>query len=819
MSNCSVAAESVDNDCLLRALRALKNGDFSVRLAPGEGAIDRDVARAFNELADTGSALAGELKRCAHEVAVQGELGSRPAAAGFTGRWRDMADDVGRVTGVLATQVRLASRSAQAMAEGDFSRELRGDERGELGGLRDALNRMSRQLLQATQRNSEENWLNTNLAKCIRLLQARGDLASISRGMLCELSGLLQAHGAYFYARSAGAAGLELQLLSTHDAELVGEQGAVMRVRERLVEECCQHKRRVLETAAGPDGLMHWVTLPVLFEGEIHAIVQLATPKPLGAGQLALVDQLAESIGILINMMEANARTGELLEQSQTLTGELQNRQEALKLTNDRLERQAEGLRRSESLLRAQQDDLRRSNEELQRRAKLLSEQMEQVERRNREVEQARAMLEEKAEQLALSSRYKSEFLANMSHELRTPLNSLLILAKILAQNAGANLSHKQVEYAHTIYAAGTDLLSLINDILDLAKIESGTVTVHVDSDPFSELKQYVERTFRQIAQHKGLQFEVEIDPALPEAIQTDGKRLQQVLKNLLSNAFKFTERGAVSLKIARVDAGWTGGHAELDRNANVVAFSVSDTGIGIPQDKQGVIFEAFRQADGTTSRRFGGTGLGLSISRELARLLGGQIRVTSAPGKGSTFVLYLPLTHRALEAEAKAHPARGMAGHAEARAPAAPQRGWTRAAPKAPSAEVGKSLVGRKVLVVDDDIRNIFALTASLEQYGLVVMNAESGKDGIETLKTEPGIEAVLMDIMMPELDGYDTIRIIRSLERFRNIPIIAITAQAMKEDRDKCLEAGATEYLSKPVNTDQLALLLRGLLVRGAN
>jgi CheY-like chemotaxis protein/nitrogen-specific signal transduction histidine kinase len=713
------------------------------------------------------------------------------------------------------------------------------------------------------------------------------------------------------------------------------------------------------------------------------------------------------------------------------------------------------------------------------------------VEYKNREVEQAKAALEEKAEQLALSSRYKSEFLANMSHELRTPLNSLLILAKLLEDNAANNLTPKQIEYAQTIHAAGADLLLIINDILDLAKIESGTVTLNIAPERFSELGDYVERTFRQVANDKKLNFDVAMDSELATTIQTDAKRLQQILKNLLSNAFKFTEHGSVLLRIEPAAAGWTPLHVQLAEAGQVVAFSVIDTGIGIPAAKQAVIFEAFQQADGTTSRQFGGTGLGLSISRELARLLGGEIQVSSAPGKGSTFTLYLPLAHRPLSPKQRAaaavsplphlNPAyseeevEGILAKDEAPRGSRPEihddreniqpgdrvvliveddvrfastlldlvrengfkgvvalngrtaltlvrellpdaitldlrlpdmDGWavldlikhdpevrhipvnviscadhihrcfhmgalgivqkpaakaaleealarTRAfierdvktvlvangdaqnrngivealrsdgievaamesgrealenlqrtrydcvvvgpelndmnavdllkkfAKTERSAEVPvvmhgaerfdrsgqdslrelaeviilknvasteavleettlflhqavkalpeknrrllverqkatRELAGARVLVVDDDIRNIYALTGALEQHGMIVINAENGKDGIEMLKKHPDTDVVLMDIMMPELDGYDTMRVIRGLDQFKDLPIIAITAKAMKDDRKKCIEAGASDYIAKPVNLEQLLSLFRVWLSR---
>jgi len=581
--------------------------------------------------------------------------------------------------------------------------------------------------------------------------------------------------------------------------------------------------------------------MPVLFEGEVKAVIELASLRHFSEAHLTFLEQLTESIGIVFNTIEATMRTERLLTQSQSLTSELQR----------------------------QQEELQRTNQRLQENARQLSEQMKQVEYKNREVELAKAALEEKAGQLALSSRYKSEFLANMSHELRTPLNSLLILAQLMAENPASNLTPKQIEYAQTIYAAGNDLLALINDVLDLAKVESGTVTLNIASESFPELRDYLDRAFRQAGRDKDLQFRISMDRDLPPAILTDAKRLRQILKNLLSNAFKFTARGAVSLNVAMVTSGWTQGHRVLEGAGKVVAFSVIDTGIGIAPDKQQIIFEAFQQADGTTSRHFGGTGLGLSISFELSRLLGGEIKVQSSPGKGSTFTLYLPLVQKAQDdnsrqegmvkpvasnqlqvvtVESGRHERELPAGagidglvagqgvadrsHAEkVRGLAQPVRSVpaqilqnvirdvpnARQRPQSGSGRFVPELAGKKVLLVDDDIRNIFALSSVLELRGMTVLNAENGVDGIEMLKNNPQIDIILMDMMMPDLDGYATIRAMRGVERFGNVPIIGVSAKAMKGDREKCIEAGASDYISKPVNVDQLLSLMREWLVRG--
>ncbi|HEU4441576.1 MAG TPA: ATP-binding protein, partial [Burkholderiales bacterium] len=602
---------------------------------------------------------------------------------------------------------------------------------------------------------------------------------------------------------------------------------------EGLVGQCAFEKKRVLLSQAPSDYVRigsalgsgvpaSIIILPVLFEGQVKAVIELASFSKFSEIHQTFLDQLTESIGVVLHTIAANMQTEYLLHQSQSLTAELQSQQEELKKTNDRLEQQALNLQKSEALLKSKQEELRSANEQLQEKARQLSEQMHQVEFKNREIEQARAALEEKAEQLSLSSRYKSEFLANMSHELRTPLNSLLILARLLADNVGGNLTPKQVEFARTIHSSGAELLALINDILDLAKIESGTVTLNITAERFEDVVDSVERTFRQMANDKGLEFVVALGPELPPAMQTDGKRLQQILTNLLSNAFKFTSKGEVRLAIEPATTGWSLGHPVLDRADPAIAFSVIDTGIGIPANKQRLIFEAFQQADGSTSREYGGTGLGLSISRELARLLGGEIRVSSVPGKGSTFTLYLPLDYRP-SGEAPSL-ASGVEIDSEEARDAEPQIEFQPAdshlAPVSgdEAAHLAKkaapALEGRKVLVVDDDIRNVFAMTSALETHQMRVLHAESGKEGIETLKRERDIDLVLMDVMMPGLDGLDTMRIVRQLEGYRDLPIVAVTAKAMIGDREKCIEAGANDYIAKPVNVDVLlATLWRAL------
>ncbi|MBA2635600.1 MAG: response regulator, partial [Sphingomonas sp.] len=672
--------------------------------------------------------------------------------------------------------------------------------------------------------------------------------------------------------------------------------------------------------------------LPALFEDEVKAVIELASFSEFRDTHQSFLNQLMESVGIVLNTIAATMRTEGLLKQSQLLTQELQARQ---------------------TELTTKQEELHATNEELQEKAQLLENEKKQVEAKNLEIEMARRAVEEKAEQLALTSKYKSEFLANMSHELRTPLNSLLILSKLLSDNPQRNLNDKQVEFAKTIHGAGSDLLSLINDILDLSKIESGTVTIEVGDMPMMSLKQHMERTFRQLAADKGLDFNVNFDPKLPEAISTDEKRLQQIVLNLLSNAFKFTAHGGVTLDVSCATSGWSANHPALRNAETAIEIAVTDTGIGIPEDKQKLIFEAFQQADGTTSRKYGGTGLGLSISREIARLLGGELQVRSKPGEGSTFTLFVPLeaasagvaaqggsyaryensgalvpTAIAMEFDvtddrdrlgddpfvliveddptfaailldlARDAGLKGVVSTAGAgtlamarklqpnaitldlglndidgfvlldllkhdpetahmpihvisgadrsdavitmgalsvtEKPAEQQdlaklfRDVLRKSKKKPgrrspaqknaalaSREV-MELAGTRVLIVDDDIRNIFSLTSVLESYDVDVVHAERGKDGIQILEQTEAIDVALIDIMMPDMDGYETMRQIRRRPALVDLPLIAVTAKAMKGDRQKCLDAGASDYIAKPVDIDLLLALLRVWIAR---
>jgi HAMP domain-containing protein/CheY-like chemotaxis protein/signal transduction histidine kinase len=1043
---------------IVKVVTAVANGELTRKLtvqAKGEVAA---LADTINNMTDTLATFADQVTTVAREVGVEGRLGGQANVPGAAGTWKDLTGNVNLLADNLTNQVRAIAEVATAVTKGDLTRSVQVEASGEVAELKDYINTMIDNLRLTTDRNNEQDWLKTNLARFTGMLQGQRDLTTVGQMLLSELAPLVNAQQGVIYQMEEEERG-NMVLLSVFADSAENGHSRRVHVGEGLVGQCAAEKRRMLITDVPSNAIpirsglfeavpRNVIVLPVLFEDRVKAVIELATLSVFTASHLAFLEQLTASIGIVLNSIEATMQTEGLLKQSQQLAAELQT----------------------------QQTELQQTNEQLAQKAQQLAEQNVEVERKNQEIEQARRAVEEKAKELALTSKYKSEFLANMSHELRTPLNSILVLGQQLNDNPDGNLTPKQVEFARTIHGAGTDLLNLITDILDLSKIESGTVSVQAEEVFFASLLDMIARPFRHEAESRKLNFEIQTDPNLTRSMVTDSKRLQQVLKNLLSNAFKFTEHGSVRLKVFAAESGWSEDHTVLGKLTSVIAFEVTDTGIGIPSEKQRLIFEAFQQADAGTSRKYGGTGLGLAISRELAGLLGGEIQLRSAPDKGSTFTLYLPQTYigpatgvspsdartspalltrepsavatersieripddredlkdddailliveddphyarllcdlsrekgfkvlvanrgaDALELAREFHPTavsldvflpdmlgwtvlnhfkqdptmrhipvqmltldedrqHGLASGAFAYVtkPTTPgelegafvrikeytersrkrllvveddpgeqlsiqellgyddidvQVAATGSAALAAVAEepfdcvvldlrlpdmsgfdilerfrddpslnhlpvvvfTGKdlspeedarlhmlarsvvvkgvesperlldetalflhrvvtdlppekqrmldrlhhsddALVGKKVLVVDDDVRNIFALSSVLERRGMTVLTAGTGREAISTLESTPDVAIVLMDIMMPEMDGYETMQVIRQNPSFRRLPIVALTAKAMKGDREKCLEAGASEYLAKPVNTEQLLSALR--------
>ncbi|MFF6808977.1 HAMP domain-containing protein [Streptomyces sp. NPDC012403] len=834
---------------------AIAKGDLTKKIDIDARGEILELKTTINTMVDQLSSFAEEVTRVAREVGTEGQLGGQARVRDVDGTWRDLTESVNEMAGNLTRQVRAIARVATAVTRGDLNLKIDVDASGEIQELQDYINKMIANLRDTTIANKEQDWLKGNLARISALMQGRRDLEDVASLIMSELTPVVSAqHGAFFLAmplvdgedlNAADDDQFELRMLGSYGYSM-GSMPTSFRPGEGLIGTAAMEKRTILVQDA-PSGYLkissglgeappaQVIVLPVLFEGKVLGVIELASFTPFTHIQKDFLNQIAEMIATSVNTISVNTKTERLLSQSQELTEQLR-------------ERSAE--------LEQRQKALQASNAELEEKAELLARQNRDIEVKNTEIEEARQVLEERAEQLAVSMRYKSEFLANMSHELRTPLNSLLILAKLLADNAEGNLSPKQVEFAETIHGAGSDLLQLINDILDLSKVEAGKMDVSPTRIALVQLVDYVEATFRPLTAEKGLDLSVRVSPELPATLHTDEQRLLQVLRNLLSNAVKFTDSGSVELVIrpARDDVPQAIREQLLeagsltDPDADLIAFSVSDTGIGIAAGKMRVIFEAFKQADGTTSRKYGGTGLGLSISREIAQLLGGEIHAQSEPGRGSTFTLYLPLHPSelpphgyqqpmpALEAGDLVESAEPVPAEVETPAevksyrdtqngpaalfrrrrritleqrPAPEPEQWPgveRQEPAPRPSSRGIRFGGQKVLIVDDDIRNVFALTSVLEQHGLSVLYAENGREGIEVLEQHDDVAVVLMDIMMPEMDGYATTTAIRRMPQFAGLPIIALTAKAMKGDREKAIESGASDYVTKPVDPDHL-------------
>ncbi|MEV4973111.1 HAMP domain-containing protein [Streptomyces scopuliridis] len=866
---------------------AIAKGDLTKKIDIDARGEILELKNTINTMVDQLSSFADQVTRVAREVGTDGQLGGQARVRDVDGTWRDLTESVNEMAGNLTRQVRAIAAVATAVTRGDLNLKIDVDAAGEIQVLQDNINTMIANLRDTTLANEEQDWLKGNLARISGLMQGRRDLDDVASLIMSELTPVVSAqHGAFFLAMQTGAvpqvgtdtgrdASYELCMRGSYGYS-AGSMPTSFRPGETLIGTAAEEKRTIqvnvppgylkISSGLGEAAPAHVIVLPVLFEGKVLGVIELASFQPFTHIQRDFLNQIAEMIATSVNTISVNSKTEVLLKQSQELTEQLR-------------ERSAE--------LENRQKALQESNAELEEKAELLAQQNRDIEVKNTEIEEARQVLEERAEQLAVSMRYKSEFLANMSHELRTPLNSLLILAKLLADNAESNLSPKQVEFAETIHGAGSDLLQLINDILDLSKVEAGKMDVSPTRIALVQLVDYVEATFRPLTAEKGLDFSVRVSPELPATLHTDEQRLLQVLRNLLSNAVKFTDSGAVELVIRPAGTDVPDAIREQlleagslrDADGDLIAFSVTDTGIGIAASKMRVIFEAFKQADGTTSRKYGGTGLGLSISREIARLLGGEIHAASEPGRGSTFTLYLPLHPSELPPQgypqltpagmqqltsAGLHPhgrqaedsAAEAAGQAQGRpetssapaelpgpaalfrrrrkSPGAGQRGsqpqggapgtldgpatgsrelesWGPGVTGAGSQEAPResrtfSFDNEKVLIVDDDIRNVFALTSVLEQHGLSVLYAENGREGIEVLEQHDDVTVVLMDIMMPEMDGYATTTAIRRMPQFAGLPIIALTAKAMKGDREKAIDSGASDYVTKPVDPDHL-------------
>jgi len=743
---------------IVKVVTAVANGDLNKKFvleAKGEVAA---LAETINNMTDTLRTFADQVTTVAREVGIEGKLGGQAKVPGAAGTWRDLTDNVNQLAGNLTSQVRAIAEVSTSVTKGDLTRSITVEAQGEVAALKNNINQMIGNLKDTTLKNQEQDWLKTNLAKFSGMMQGQRSVTSVAQLIMSELTPLVAGQQGAFYMMEPEPSA-HLSMTASYGFTERKNVSNKYKLKEGLVGQCAFEKKRILLTKVPDDyiyvasGLgeakpFNVVVLPVLFEGDVKAVIEIASFFPFSNNYLNFLDQLMDSIGVILNMISSTMRTEELLQ------------------------------------------ELKKSNAELEAQAKELEDKAKLLEVKNQEVEMASRSLEEKAEQLSLISKYKSEFLANMSHELRTPLNSLLILSKMLAENKEGNLQPEQIKFATTVYSAGRDLMGLINEILDLSKVEAGKMQIAPTDVQLSTVQDYIEQTFIPVAEHKGINFSIEVEDDLPSKMYVDTNRLQQILKNLLSNAFKFTEKGSVTMKIHACHGERRFSMETLNHAETVLAFIVEDTGIGIPEEKQKMIFEAFQQADGTTNRKYGGTGLGLTISREIARLLGGIIEVQSTPNKGSAFTLFLPQNYRGIDDQTYSSVVEPPA--------------------IIPPLPLDANFTDKNILIVDDDVRNIFAIRSVLESRGMNVINAENGKLGMELLASNPNIDLILMDMMMPDMDGLEATRKIREISNFKTLPIISLTAKAMKGDREKALEAGASDYITKPVDPENLLSLM---------
>jgi HAMP domain-containing protein/CheY-like chemotaxis protein/signal transduction histidine kinase len=766
---------------IVKVVTAVADGDLKQNLTVKSKGEVAALAETINNMTDTLAIFADQVTSVAREVGVEGRLGGQAAVPGAAGTWKDLTGNVNLLAANLTTQVRAIAEVATAVTKGDLTRSIQVGARGEVAELKDNINTMIGNLRLTTDRNTEQDWLKTNLAKFTSMLQGQRDLTTVGRLLLSELTQLVNAQLGVIYQIENQETGL-LRLLSAYADDGSSGHPQTLRIGEGMIGQCAADKRRMLITELPPHAVpigsalfkvvpQNIIVLPVLFEDQVKAVIELASISSFSNLQISFLEQLTASIGIVLNSIEATMQTEGFLKQSQNLAAELQTQQTELQQTNDQLEQKAQQL----------------------------AERNVEVERKNQEIEQARRAVEEKAGELALTSKYKSEFLANMSHELRTPLNSILILGQQLTENPDGNLTAKQVEFARTIHGAGTDLLNLISDILDLSKIESGTVTVDEEEVFLSNLLDSMARPFRHEAENRALSFDVRIDPHLGRSITTDSKRMQQVLKNLLSNAFKFTQNGGVRLNVSAAVDGWSTEHAILSHAPAVIAFEVSDTGIGIPAEKQKIIFEAFQQADASTSRKYGGTGLGLAISRELSNLLGGEIQLRSSPGQGSTFTLYLPIKYVGPSTGIRppADETSKLAIHTPALSPPAPAgRIIEHVSDDRLEIEPGDSIL----LVVEDDPHYARVIMDLARDKGFKVLVAARGADALE-LAQQFQPSAVSLDVFLPDMLGWTVLNQLKQNPLTRHIPVQIIT---LDEDRQHALASGAFSFVTKPTTTE---------------
>ncbi|HXB33852.1 MAG TPA: HAMP domain-containing protein [Puia sp.] len=799
---------------IAKVVTAVATGNLKQKLSIVSRGEVAQLTDTINEMIDTLALFADQVTTVAREVGVEGRLGGQASVPGASGIWKNLTENVNQLAQNLTTQVRSISEVASAVTKGDLTRTIRVEAKGEVEALKDTINQMIANLKETTLRNQEQDWLKSNLAKFTQMLQGQKDLSSVTQRILSELAQVVVAHYGAFYILKQDEDTREdrLRLFAAYGYRSDKNIPTEFAIGESLVGQVAFEKERIIlsnvpgnyiriSSGLGRAKPANLIILPVLFENKVKAVIELASLDIFSETHLDFLSQLTESIGIVLNTIEASTRTEELLEQSQSLAGEL----------------------------KIQQEELRRTNDELQDKALLLVKQKNEVEAKNKEVEEARRSLEEKAEQLTLTSKYKSEFLANMSHELRTPLNSLLILAQQLYENAEGNLSDKQIRYAKTIHSCGDDLIQLINDILDLSKIESGFISANISPVRFSEIAAFAETTFKPISEARHLRFTIETDPRLPQSLETDLQRLNQILKNLLSNSFKFTEKGEVKLRIYEASRNWKSGTPSLDSARQVVAFAIIDTGIGIPLEKQQIIFEAFQQAEGSTSRKYGGTGLGLSISRGLAELLGGTIELESNPARGSTFTLFVPvessgvISKEASDSFTNAYQQLQLgAGSGELDTLLNSLRVTSDPADHTKLNIVNEMIndtgddrntiaQGDKiVLIVEDDLRFGKIIVDKAHEYDLKAVVATNYIEVFDFVNRFTPI-AITLDVKLPDTSGWKVLDLLRNDLNYRHIPIHLISGE---ENRALALKRGARSFLLKPLENEALSELFEDII-----
>ncbi|MBI2270509.1 MAG: HAMP domain-containing protein [Bacteroidetes bacterium] len=784
---------------IAKVVTSVATGNLKQKLSINAKGEVAQLTETINEMIDTLAVFADQVTTVAREVGVDGKLGGQANVPGTSGIWKNLTENVNQLAENLTTQVRAISEVASAVTKGDLTRTISVDAKGEVEALKDTINQMIANLKQTTLRNQEQDWLKSNLAKFTQMLQGQKDLNTVTKRILSELAQVVSINFGAFYIFQEDS---KLKLFTAYAYKSSKDIPTEFALGEGLVGQCALEKERILISHAPEDYIKissslgeskpsNLIVLPVLFETKVKAVIELASFEHFSETHLDFLEQLTESIGIVLNTIETNTKTQELLAQSQSLAGEL----------------------------KTQQEELRRTNEELEDKALLLVKQKDELEQKNKEIEDTSKSLEEKAEQLQLTSKYKSEFLANMSHELRTPLNSLLILAQQLFENHEGNLTEKQIGFAKTIHSCGDDLIQLINDILDLSKIESGFISTDFAPIRFTEISGFVESTFKHISEAKNLKFAIEIDKNMPERIETDVQRLNQILKNLLSNAFKFTEKGEVKLRIYKANKNWKTRNPNLDAASSVIAFAITDTGIGISKDKQNIIFEAFQQAEGSTSRKYGGTGLGLSISRGLADLLGGAIELESHLEQGSTFTLFLPIDY---VPEQKANTITKSNNSEEFKLD---QLSGTTVTAKGEIKDlefinemINESGDDRSniqasdkvILIVEDDIRFSRIMIEKAHTRGLKALVATNYGEVFE-FATKHKPLAVTLDIKLPDTSGWKILDLFKNDLNLRHIPIHLISGE---ENRSLAIKRGAKGFLLKPLDNKIIDHLFKKII-----